>query len=98
MNDEHFGRPVTEEHKWALSSAFPGFGFRAVDADEMEHLAQRYAFVVEAPDGVLYGAAPSHGYEDEHGVVHFAPVDGNVPFERPSADAIEASGYRLVSP
>jgi hypothetical protein len=85
---------MNSKHYEALSEAFPDFGWREVRAEEQERMGRTYAFVVEAPDGSLHGAVPfSQSEPDEDGWVGYSPLDGNVPFEQPSADAIEARGY-----
>lgn len=61
-------------------------------------MGEMYAFVVEAPDGGLHGAVPMSTQEDDDGWVGHAPLDGNVAFAWPTAEAVEASRYRLVSP
>jgi hypothetical protein len=90
---------MNPKHDEVLSAAFPDFGWREVRDEERERMGRMYAVVVEAPDGSLHGAVPfSQSEPDEDGWVGYSPSDRNAAFVQPSAEAIEASGYRLVSP
>jgi hypothetical protein len=88
---------MRSRHYETLRTAFPEFGWREVRGEAREFMDTLFAFVVEAPDGTLHGAVPMATEEDEDGWVRYAPLDGHVEYERPSAEAIEASGYRLLS-
>jgi hypothetical protein len=62
---------MKSKHYEALRAAFPDFGWREVRGEAKGHMGEMYAFVVEAPDGALYGAVPfSQSEPDDEGWVH----------------------------
>jgi hypothetical protein len=82
----------------ALREVFPSFAWIEVRGEAKEFMHQMYAFVVEGPDRNLYGAVPistEKGEGEWEGWTAYSPLDGQVDYEQLSAEAIEASGYRL---